>query len=112
MSTVVVACKLPTGFHMDLGGKRVTLRGTAVPWGAPPVIVPGGYTLTPDVDEEFANEWFKTFANMEMVKQRIIYIAPKAQDARAMSRELAEVKTGLEPKDPDKPGPGIEAVRA
>lgn len=98
---------------MDLpGGKRVTLRGTAVSFGTPPVIVPGGYALTPDVDEEFANEWFRIYANLDMVKNRIIYIASKAQDARAMSKELAEVKTGLEPTNPEKPGPGLEAIRA
>lgn len=97
---------------MDLGGKRVTLRGTAVPWGAPPAIVAGGYALTPDVDEDFATEWFRIFADLDMVKNRILYIAPKSQDARAMSKEYADVRTGLEPNDPDKPGPGLETVRA
>lgn len=111
MPTVVVGCKLPNGLHMDLEGRRFTLKGTAVPWGVPPVITPGGYALTPDVDEEFANEWFRRNAGLTMVEKKIVYIAPKAQDARAMAREFSDVRTGLEPRDPDSPGPGLEQVR-
>lgn len=113
MPTVIVACKLPTGLHLDLAGpppRRVTLRGTATPFGEPPIIVQGGYSLTHDVDEEFMDEWMRVYASTELVQKSIIFVHSKVADARAHSRELAEVRTGLEPLDPDKPGKGLEPV--
>jgi hypothetical protein len=107
---VTVGCKLPMGIHLDLPGKRVTLKGTAVPYGEPPVIVPGGYALTSDIDEDFMSEWMRLYAKLDIVEKQIVYVMPKPIEARARSKELVDVKTGLEPLSPDKPGPGLEPI--
>jgi hypothetical protein len=128
MGTVTVACKLPNGVILELKGKgRVTVRGNAVealpptvpgerrrsvqPL-APALIVSGGYALTPDVDEDFWNAWVETYAGLEIVEKGIIYALPRAADARAKSREMGDLKTGLEPIDPGNMGPGLERVGA
>ena len=108
--TVTVACKLPAGIHLDLPGKRVTLRGIAVPYGEPPVIVPGGYALTPDVDADFMTKWLELYSTMDIVVKQILYVMPKSSEARSRAKELTEIKTGLEPINPDKPGVGLEPV--
>jgi hypothetical protein len=108
--TVCVGCKLPMGLHLDLPGKRVTLRGTAVLHGEPPAIVSGGYALTNDVDKDFMDEWLLRYAKLDIVEKQIVYVMPKPVEARAKSKELIDVKTGLEPIPPDKPGPGLEPI--
>lgn len=111
MATVTVACKLPNGVHLDIRGRgRVTLRGTAVAFGVAPVIVPGGYALTPDVDEDWWNAWLDLSRDLDIVKKQIVFAMPKPVEARARAREMAELRTGLEPMDPDKPGPGLQKV--
>jgi hypothetical protein len=98
MATVTVASKLPFPFILDVPGKaRIEVRGVAVPYGTPPVIVPGGYVLTPDLDEETVMQWFKLYENSDMVKNHALYVMAKSVDARAKSKEMAEIRTGLEP---------------
>ena len=109
-ATVCVASKLPFPLILEVPNKgRVTVKGVAVPYGTPPVIVPGGYALTPDLDEGFVTEWFRLYANSDMVKNNILYMMPKQMDARAKSKELASVRSGLEPlagaEDPRVPKP-------
>lgn len=89
----------------------MTLKGIAVPWGAPPVVIPGGYALTPDVDKNFWDEWLRLYNTMDIVEKGIIFAMPKPQEARAKAREFVDVKTGLEPLDPEKPGNGLEPLK-
>ena len=112
--TVTVACKLPNGLHLDLPGRdRVTVRGFAVAWGeASPLSIVGGFGLTPGVDADFFEEWMITNADFEPVKKGLIFASAKASDATAQAKEFAGLKSGLEPLDPDKPGPGLERVIA
>jgi len=112
MPTVTVACKLPNGLFLELEGReRVVLKGTAVPHGFPPVDV-GGYALTPNVDADFFVEWMAEYKNYAPVREGLIYAYAKPQDATARAMEMRDLKSGLEPLDPDKPGPGLERVGA
>lgn len=112
MPTVTVACKLPHGLHLDLKGReRVTVRGTAVPFGTAAHDI-GGFALTPNVDADFFAAWLEAYKNLEVVKRRLIFAYPKTQDATAQALELRDERSGLEPLDPDKPGAGIERVSA
>lgn len=110
MPTVTVACKLPNGLQLELEGKeRVVLRGTAVPFGAAPVDV-GGYALTQNVDADFWNEWLAKYKNYPPVKKGLVFAYAKPQDAQARALEMKDERSGLEPIDPDRPGPGLERV--
>ena len=118
--TVTVACKLPTGLHLDLMADadaegrrsampkaRVTIKGCALPVGvvlpedAPRVL--GGYALTPEVDEDFWNAWLKQNADYGPVKQNLIFALPKLGSAEAKAREQSAVVSGLEPINPARP---------
>jgi hypothetical protein len=112
MLTVTVACKLPNGLHLDLKGRdRVTVRGPAVEWGKAPIAV-GGYALTPDVDADHWAAWLALYKDAPFVKNRYIFAFPKPADATSAALEMKDEKCGLEPLDPDKPGPGLERVIA
>ena len=123
--TVSIACKLPNGIVLELPGHpRVYIKGSAVEIGlpserrttqdlsVPPLLVPGGFALTPDVDADFWRAWSTAYAGMEVLQKGLLFAMPKPQDARAKAREMAKEKTGLEPIDPDKMGDGLERVSA
>lgn len=108
MSTVTVACKIPNGLQLDLEGhKSVILKGPSVAWGAPPIAI-GGYALTPNVDADFMAAWLTVYKDSDMVKKMFVFAYPKHADASSAALEFQDEKTGLEPLDPDKPGPGLE----
>lgn len=110
--TVTVACKIPNGLHLDLKGReRVTVRGPAFKWGEPNPAI-GGYALTHDVDADYWAAWLAAYKDAPFVKNRHIFAYPKIADATAAAVELQDEKCGLEPIDPDKPGPGLERVIA
>lgn len=112
MPTVTVACKLPNGLLLELQGEeRVKLAGTAVPWGVAPRDV-GGYALTHNVDADFFARWLSVYKDYTPVKRGLIFAYPKSQDAQARALEMKNEKSGLEPIDPEKPGPGLERVGA
>jgi hypothetical protein len=111
MSVVTVACKLPNGLILELDGVRVELAGPAVAWGVPPRDV-GGYALTHGVDADFFVRWMSVYKDYTPVKRGLIFACAKPQDAEARAREMKDEKSGLEPLNPENPGPGLERVGA
>lgn len=127
MPNVTVACKIPNGVVLEVThprelagggwatplpewkakhiGKRVTVGGPKFEWGTPKFDEETGYILT-DVDEDFWNAWMKANSGLTMVEKKFIFASVKSQDARAQSRELAELKTGIEPLTPPKESSG------
>lgn len=103
--TVTVACKLPNGLHLDHAGKRVTLNG-----GHHKDAV-AGHGLT-TVDKDFWDAWLKAHEWYHPVKQGHVFAHGQEASARDKAKERAEVKTGFEGINPQKPGPGIEPVKA
>ena len=103
--TVMVACKLPNGLHMDLvvdgAKKRYTLKGNALPRGADVTDkeyarIVGGFAFT-EVPKAFFDAWMRQYKDLEAVKNGLIFARSKMQDAEAIAREKAELKSGLEP---------------
>ena len=101
-TTVTVGCKLPHGLHLDIGGKRVTLKGT----NASNVI--GGHGITENVDKAFFDKWMSQNKESAAVKNGLIFAHEAAQNTKAEAKEKKDNKNGFEGLDPAKPGPGIQ----
>lgn len=121
---VTVACKVPNGIVMRVfsmvddhepvmgGGTRrvkkavpvgesVHIFGPAVPFGAAPrVLIAGGYALTTGVPEDIATEYMKQNADGDIVKNQQVFIYATEASARDAALERADIKSGLEPLDP------------
>lgn len=95
MATVTVGCKLPHGLHMDLNGKRVTLKG------ANSSAIAGGHGITENVDESFFTEWMSRNKELAFVKSGHIFSDVKVANVQAQANERKDEKTGFEGMDPD-----------
>lgn len=107
--TVIVGCKLPNGIHLDLREhgkplKRVSLRGA----NAANVI--GGYGITENVPEDFFNRWLEVNAEHPAVVNGLIFAQKNFASAKSEANEKRELKHGVEPLVPKKPGKDISAV--
>lgn len=121
--TVTVALKLPNGLVLELKENKelglkgrpevYVARGSALPYGvASEFSIVGGFGLTPNIDADFFAEWLVRNANLSVVKEGLIFAHAKASDASVQAREFAELRSGLEALDPEKPGTGLERVPA
>lgn len=123
-TVVTVACKLPHGFDLRvfsmedyqepiLGGgwksvkravevgQRHLLAGVSAPFGLAPVAqMAAGYALTHNVDADFFAKWLDQNADSDVVKNRLIFAAPKALDVEARAKENEKTRSGLEPLVP------------
>jgi hypothetical protein len=126
--TVTVCCKLPSGLilrvydfverHVPAGAGQYRLAkvpvpreeeyavtGYAVPFGMPhDKTIAGGYALTPGIPEDFFDYWLAQNKGHPAVKQGLIFAHRQMESARDMAKERAELRSGLEPLNPDKPG--------
>lgn len=102
MSNITVACKLPHGLVLTVGGKSVTLAGS----NSSRII--GGYGLT-SVDKDFFDAWSKEFASFVPLKNGLIFAQDSGAKAEGQAREQADLKSGLEPLDIEKPAKGVYA---
>jgi hypothetical protein len=110
-TTVTVAAKLPNGVHLDLqkdNGQRtrVTLNGfnhsDAV----------GGFGMTHNVNAAFFAEWLEKNKSLDMVKNGLIFAHAEVKSVVDVALNSEDLKSGLEPLNPDKPAPGIEPLSA
>jgi hypothetical protein len=121
--TVVVACKLPHGVHLELGYdpttgiqddakyQRVRINGTLTGLEPGSKATAGEWALTPNVDKAFWDEWLKRNQKLGFVKEGLIFAQPEAKSAGAASRERENLTTKLEPLNPVKdPRVGIRKV--
>jgi hypothetical protein len=132
---ISVCCKLPNGLILQLQrpetqmmsmpggglreevisrffGDRYTLKGNAVPYGVPQEhMIIGGYAITPDIPEDFFNEWLKQNATSAIVKKELIFAHSTTADVMAHTKANASLKSGLEGADADAM-PGIEKAKA
>lgn len=98
---VTVACKLPNGLEIEHRGTTVVLAGSHSAGSV------GGYGLTPNVDADWFDDWMAANLGHPAVANEIIFANTPAK-ARDEATEKKDVKTKMEPVDPDKPGEGIE----
>jgi hypothetical protein len=121
-NTVIVGCKLPNGIFMQgykmvdteepmpLGtrtvkkavpvGDRVKINGNGAPQGAlAQGLVDGGYALTYNVPADTARAWMDANKDSDMVKNKLIFISDKPENAIAQSKNNHAAKSGLERLD-------------
>lgn len=72
-------------------------------------IVQGGYGLTFDVDASFWDAWLAQNQNYPPVKNGLIFATTKDK-AASRAREQEEIRSGLEPIDPEKPGRNLKPL--
>lgn len=117
---VVVQNKLPWGLDIFLdqdGIDEQSGKGIKVPRpetrvrlnGANSSNVIGGYGLT-EVDADYWAAWLKSHGNYAPIKSGVIKAQPTRERAMAQAMDEKELKTKLEPIDPDKPGDGLTRV--
>ncbi len=140
VDTVIVGCKLPNGlllqnFVMEEyqeqvmgGGTRTAKRavrleetyrvcGSSIDLakmalGEVPNLIIGGYGITSGIPREFWEEWLRTNARSDIVKNGLIYAESSDAKARKRAVEGAKLRTGLEPINPDAPNTAAADVRA
>lgn len=133
--TLVVACKLPHGLRLriqqqvdvqvpSLGSgtttvkqwvarpEEVVLKGVAHEFGQiPGHMTDGGYALTFGVNRDFFEAWMAQNKDTAIVKEGLVFAQETRESAVDQSVDQAEVRTGLEPLDPNKlPIKGIETA--
>jgi hypothetical protein len=101
MSNITVACKLPNGLILKVGNTAVTLNG------ANSSRIVGGYGLT-TVDKDFYEAWAEKFASFQPLQNDLIFVQDTANKAEAQAKEQSDVRSGLEPLNPDTPVPGVK----
>lgn len=137
LRTVTVACKLPNGlilrlfhkvsvrhagpggfvsveeFQVDPEAPVFRVNGNAFPRNGGGVLkhdVTGdnGYGLTHGIPRDFWEKWVLQFKDTPAVVNGLIFAFPNREDAIARANELEDLRTGLEPLDPNKlPRTGI-----
>ena len=123
--TVTVACSLPMGATLYLeqafeaneavvgGGVRtikqyrkvgepVHLKGTKNRTGGddPDSPIADGFALTFNVSKDFMDKFFEQSSDWHPVRNGMIRYASNRSDIKAMTKELAGQRTGLEPLNP------------
>lgn len=104
MATVILGCKTPNGFTMELNGKAVKINGSASEDGI--IIYEKGEAIgiTHDVDKSFWDAWRTKFAKHPLVagskpyNQPFVFEAKSEASLKAQAKEMKSVKTGLEQK--------------
>lgn len=96
-TTVAVYCKTPAGLRfLDPRGNKHVINGGHHPSSRNCL----GYGVTA-MDQEVADHFFKAYSDHPMVKQGLIFRAADEASAKDQAKDMAEVKTGFEPRSQD-----------
>ena len=101
-ATVTVACKIPNGLILELGSPGVAGYWRQIINGSNHDSAVCGFGFTPSVDEAAFAQWLKVNANLEFVRQKLIFAHENASYAQARAIDHAELKSGLEALNPNK----------
>lgn len=85
--------------------QRITLLGR----NAARVI--GGFGITENVPKDAFDKWLAEHKDLKDVREGLIFVHAKTQGAEAIAMERADLKSGFEPLNPEKPGPGLEPLK-
>lgn len=102
-STVFVGCKLPNGLVIDHEGASATLRG------ANHSELIGGFGIT-EVPADLWEVWSKKFRDNPLITTGIVFAQGTFARAKAAAKDAAELVSGFERLNPEKPTPGVEKV--
>jgi hypothetical protein len=132
--TVIVVCKVPMGMLLDVhrknvvqtlilgGGTRpedvytadsgkVFINGPATLKGnSPKCRVVGDYAFTPGVPKDFWERWMAEYKMWDAVKRKLIAAFKDMASAESFAHDHSEIRTGLEPLNPNALPKGIQAV--
>lgn len=127
-ATVIVACKVPNGVRAQLRApSRKDDKGNLIagivtaehvfkgpvralnrsPESFELALKQGDYGITEGVPADFWAEWYANNATGNLVVRGLVFAQEDRESTLAMAREMREVKTGMEPANPDAPGPGL-----
>ena len=95
-NTVVIGCKLPNGFFMQVGDKVHTIKG----FNSSNVI--GGHGITEDVPAELWGAWLAENKDRDLVKNGFVCAHGDAKNTTAEAKEKAKTKSKTEPLEPPK----------
>jgi hypothetical protein len=118
--TVTVCCKYPHGLLLRVFemrevnvqtrngtekekqafqvGETIKINGPIAPARQASIHeVAGGYAMTHNVPAEPMQEWMRQNADLDVVKNGLIFVAPSRGDGRDRAEEHADVKTNVEP---------------
>lgn len=120
---ITVACKLPNGLILKLfemrdteelvmgGGVRTVSKAfqmdrtpvelTGSRSASQSILHIGGYALTPNVDAQFFAEYLRQNYDSDIVQNRLIFAHESRDHIEGQAKDAAEVKSGLEPLNPD-----------
>lgn len=104
MPKVIVGCKLPHGYLLELGkpGDPDYWRQLAKGTNAAPSTIVGAHGITHNVEEAKFDEWLRRNANLDPVKRGLIWKEASLAEAHAHAIDREDEKTGLERLDPEK----------
>lgn len=91
MTQVVVACKLANGLYLDVGNKRVAVKGFANGF-----CDENGFGLTHGVNKDHWDAWLAEHKDLAIVKNGLIFANEKESDVQAESSEKKELKSKTE----------------
>jgi hypothetical protein len=133
--TVTVACKIPNGillrtFHPEMEKEQTPngvrdiqvfrpdpevfhVKGPALPFGKTPIgfTLEGGYALTRGIPEDFWTKWVEQNADLDALKNGLIFACRTQQEAAQEAHSMRKVKSGLEPLDPDNLPPEFKRIK-
>lgn len=90
-NTVVIGCKLPNGFFMQVGDAIHAING----FNASNVI--GGHGITEDVPADLWAAWLAENKDRDLVKNGFVFAHGDEKDTKAEAKEKAKTKSKTEP---------------
>ena len=101
MSKVILGCKTPNGFIMEVDGISKKINGSKTEDGL--ITFERGETIgiTYEVDKSLWDAWRSRYANHPLCAKGFVFEAKSESSLKAQAKEMKEVKTGLEQKTPE-----------
>lgn len=92
--TVVIGCKLPNGFVMQVGEIARVIKG----YNSSVVI--GGHGITEDVPADLWAAWLKENKDRDLVKNGFVFAHTDSRNTKSEAKEKARTKSKTEPLNP------------
>lgn len=98
MSTVIICCKEPSGFIMEVQGKSVKINGYNSEDGF--IMFERGQKIgiTHDVDESFFDAWLLAHKDHPLNTGGFVFKSKSEKSAKDEAKEKKDEKTGMEQK--------------
>lgn len=93
MNTVTVLNRLPHDLVLEVESTKIVINGANKE-----TIIGSGYGVTENVDADFFAAWLNKYKDFKFVADGLVVAAKSDREAKAKGKDLAEKKSGLEPK--------------